>query len=113
MPEYIQWGIHVMAAQNESGELTIGDSHEYGLSPDPFDKQHINELILKYLYTFAGLNNIRMTESWNGVYAKLSNGEADLFVSPEGGVYILTAMGGAGMTLAFGLAEERVDSVLS
>jgi glycine/D-amino acid oxidase-like deaminating enzyme len=113
LPEYIQWGIHVMVSQNESGELTIGDSHEYGLCPDPFDKQHINALILEYLHSFSGLNNIRQTESWNGVYAKLSNGEADLFVSPEEGVYIFSATGGAGMTLSFGLAEERVDSILS
>ncbi len=113
LPEYIQWGIHVMVSQNESGQLTIGDSHEYGLCPDPFDKQYINALILEYLHSFSGLNNIRQTESWNGVYAKLSNGEADLFVSPEEGVYIFSATGGAGMTLSFGLAEERVDSILS
>ncbi len=113
MPEYIQNGIHVMLSQNEMGELTIGDSHEYGLSPDPFDKQRINQLILEYLQTFASLKNARQTESWNGVYAKLTNGEADLFDSPEEGVFVLTATGGAGITLSFGLAEERVASVLS
>ena len=113
MPEYLEQGIHVMIAQNESGELTIGDSHEYRWSPDPFDKQHVNGLILQYLRQFAVLKNARQTESWNGVYAKMTNGETDLFISPEESVYILTATGGAGMTLFFGLAEERVASVLS
>jgi FAD dependent oxidoreductase TIGR03364 len=113
LPEYIRHGIHVMVSQNESGELTIGDSHEYGWSPDPFDKQRINDLVLAYLGTFASLKNARQTESWNGVYARLTNGEADLFASPDEGVYVLTATGGAGMTLSFGLAEERVASVLS
>ncbi|MBS1654623.1 MAG: TIGR03364 family FAD-dependent oxidoreductase, partial [Bacteroidetes bacterium] len=52
-PEYLKWGIHVMVSQNESGELTVGDSHEYALTHDPFDKQFINQLILDYLGTFA------------------------------------------------------------
>jgi hypothetical protein len=44
-----------MAAQNESGELTIGDSHEYGHTHDPFDKAFINDLILEYLKGFASI----------------------------------------------------------
>ena len=44
MADYLKWGIHVMVSQNETGELTIGDSHEYGLVFDPFDKQFINQL---------------------------------------------------------------------
>jgi FAD dependent oxidoreductase TIGR03364 len=111
-PDYIRQGIHVMVSQNETGELTIGDSHEYSLSPDPFDRQEINQRILDYLFSFADLKNARQTESWNGVYAKLTNGEADLFFSPEPGVYILNATGGAGMTFSFGLAEDRLYSVL-
>ncbi|MBC7916067.1 MAG: hypothetical protein H7Y07_18335 [Pyrinomonadaceae bacterium] len=46
--DYLKWGIHVMVSQNISGELTIGDSHEYGLIHDPFDKQFINQLIVDY-----------------------------------------------------------------
>jgi glycine/D-amino acid oxidase-like deaminating enzyme len=88
-------------------------SGKYGLSPDPFDRQEINQQILDYLWTFADLKNARFLESWHGVYAKLMNGAADLFFSPEPGVYILNATGGAGMTLAFGLAEDRLHSILS
>ncbi len=102
-----------MVSQNERGELTIGDSHDYGLSPDPFDRQVINQQILDYLWTFADLKNARFIESWHGVYAKLTDGKADLFFSPEPGVYILNATGGAGMTLSFGLAEDRLYSILS
>ena len=53
MKEYIDWGIHVMVSQNGKGELTIGDSHEYGLTHDPFDKEFINRMILDYLRKFA------------------------------------------------------------
>ncbi|MBL7758493.1 MAG: TIGR03364 family FAD-dependent oxidoreductase, partial [Chitinophagaceae bacterium] len=37
LPQYLQWGIHVMVSQNQEGALTVGDSHEYGAGHDPFD----------------------------------------------------------------------------
>jgi FAD dependent oxidoreductase TIGR03364 len=108
MADYLQWGIHVMVSQNGKGELTIGDSHEYGATHDPFDKQFINRKILDYLRRFACFKDWTVAETWNGVYAKLTDGEADLFFSPEPYVYIINGVGGAGMTLSFGLAEELV-----
>jgi len=108
MSEYVDWGIHVMVSQNEKGELTIGDSHEYGLTHDPFDRDFINRMIIDYLKQFAQFKSDRLIESWNGVYAKLTDGSTDLFFSPEAGVYIINGLGGAGMTLSFGLAEELV-----
>src|SRR5665213_2364137 len=45
LSEYLQSGIHVMVSQNERGELTVGDSHEYGLTFSPFDEAKINKLI--------------------------------------------------------------------
>lgn len=111
MSEYLDWGIHVMVSQNGKGELTIGDSHEYGINLDPFDKESINKLILDYLKQFASFRNWNLLESWNGVYAKLTDGATEIFLSPEPGVYILNGLGGAGMTLGFGLAEEVVEGL--
>ena len=108
MADYLQWGIHVMVAQNGRGELTVGDSHEYGLTHDPFDKDFINRKILDYLRCFACFRDWTVTETWNGVYAKLTDGDGDLFFSPEPYVYVINGVGGAGMTLSFGLAEELV-----
>jgi FAD dependent oxidoreductase TIGR03364 len=108
MADYLQLGIHVMVAQNGKGELTVGDSHEYGLTHDPFDKGMINRKILEYLRKFASFRDWSIVETWNGVYAKLTDGDADLFFSPEPYVYIINGVGGAGMTLSFGLAEELV-----
>jgi FAD dependent oxidoreductase TIGR03364 len=109
MPGYLEWGIHVMVSQNGKGELVVGDSHEYGLTHDPFDRDHINKMIVDYLGSFAQFKDCRVAETWNGVYAKRTDGETDLFLSPEPGVYIITGVGGAGMTLSFGLAEELVE----
>jgi FAD dependent oxidoreductase TIGR03364 len=111
LPDYLQWGIHVMVSQNGRGELTIGDSHEYGLTHDPFDKDFINRKIMDYLRGFACFKDWAVSETWNGVYAKLTDGEADLFFSPEPYVYVINGVGGAGMTLSFGLAEELVSGL--
>jgi FAD dependent oxidoreductase TIGR03364 len=111
-PDCIQWGIHVMVSQNEAGELTVGDSHEYGLTHDPFDRQHINQLILDYLGRFVQFSNNKVIETWNGIYPKLTNGEAHFVTEPEEGVTIINGLGGAGMTLSFGLCEQYVGSVI-
>ncbi len=111
MSDYVKRGIHVMVSQNGRGELTVGDSHEYGLTFDPFNKQFINEMILDYLKKFAQFKDWSLHETWNGIYPKLTNGETDIFISPANGVYILNGLGGAGMTMSFGLAEEVVATV--
>ncbi len=107
--DYLKWGIHVMVSQNETGELTIGDSHEYGLVFDPFDKQFINQLVTDYLKQFAVFKNWQMIQSWHGIYPKMTNGATDFIHQPQQGVTIINGMGGAGMTLSFGLAEEVVS----
>lgn len=104
--EYLKWGIHVMVSQNGASELTIGDSHEYGLSHDPFNRETVNQLILDYLKTFAVFRDWRVLQTWNGTYAKATDGEPYLVAYPEEGVTIMNALGGAGMTLSFGLAEK-------
>lgn len=108
MPEYNQWGIHVMVSQMENGELVIGDSHEYGYTLDPLDKDYINALILKYLQQFAHFRDATIAETWNGTYSKLTDGSTHILLEPENGVTFINGLGGAGMTLSFGLCEQIV-----
>lgn len=110
-PAYLDWGIHVMVSQNSLGELTIGDSHEYSLNPDPFDKDFINRMILEYLFSFARFKDETIFETWHGIYPKITNGDTELVTSPESGVWIVNGLGGAGMSLSFGLAEELANSI--
>ena len=111
LPEYLKYGIHVMVSQNDKGELTVGDSHEYGLDFEPFDNQFINDLVLKYLRKLMHFENWTLQQSWNGVYPKMTNGDTDLFLKVEPGVYIINGIGGNGMTLSFGFAEEAVAKI--
>ncbi|HEY5463054.1 MAG TPA: TIGR03364 family FAD-dependent oxidoreductase [Hanamia sp.] len=108
--EYLRMGIHVMVAQNGRGELTVGDSHEYGSTFAPFDEAYINELITSYLKTFADTNNWKLIQSWHGIYPKMTNGKTDIFLQAEDGVYIINGLGGAGMTMSFGFAEEIINA---
>jgi FAD dependent oxidoreductase TIGR03364 len=111
LPEYLKYGIHVMVSQNDKGELTVGDSHEYGLDFEPFDNQFINDLVLKYLRKLMHIEDWTLQQSWNGVYPKMTNGDTDLFLKVEPGVYIINGIGGNGMTLSFGFAEEAVAKI--
>ena len=111
MEEYLRWGIHVMVSQNNNFELTVGDSHEYGLTFDPFDKTRINALVMGYLEQFALTSNWQLTQSWHGIYPKMTNGDTDIFLQPNDGVFIINGLGGAGMTLSFGFAEECVNRI--
>lgn len=111
LPEYVKWGIHVMISQNGSGEITIGDSHEYGLVHDPFDRDEINQLIIRYLHSFTQLQDLEIAQTWNGIYPKLK-GQTEFIASPENNVHIINGLSGAGMTLSFGLAEETVVGLI-
>jgi hypothetical protein len=51
-PEYDRWGIHGLVSQTSTGELTLGDSHEYGLELDIFNKEEVDCLILRYIASF-------------------------------------------------------------
>ncbi len=111
LPEYVKWGIHVMISQNGLTEITIGDSHEYGLVHDPFDRDEINQLILHYLHSFTCIQDLEIAQTWNGTYAKLK-GQTEFVASPESGVHIINGLSGAGMTLSFGLTEDVLTSIL-
>ncbi|SIN67408.1 TIGR03364 family FAD-dependent oxidoreductase [Algoriphagus halophilus] len=110
-PELLELGIHVMVSQNGLGELTIGDSHEYGLNLSPFDQTHINELIINFLKTFAQFKDWRIGSAWHGIYPKMTDGSIDFVREIDQYVTIVNGVGGAGMTLSFGLGEEVVDQL--
>ncbi|TVQ50024.1 MAG: TIGR03364 family FAD-dependent oxidoreductase [Gloeocapsa sp. DLM2.Bin57] len=107
-PHFCQWHIHVMMSQNGLGELIIGDSHEYGTTLDPFDKDFINQYVLNYLQGFAKVPHLEIAETWHGIYAKLP-GKTEFIANPTPGVTIVNALSGAGMTLSFGLAQENLS----
>jgi FAD dependent oxidoreductase TIGR03364 len=111
-PEFDRYGIHVMASQNGHGEIVIGDSHEYDQqNAEPFAKTMVDQIILDYLRTFLAVPDLQIAERWQGVYVKHPT-ESYLIAQPCPGVTLVNGVGGNGMTLSFGLAEQVVNRVL-
>lgn len=104
-PEFDRWGIHVMASETASREVTLGDSHEYGLDVSFFDRAEINRLILDYARQYLRLPRFEIAETWHGVYAKHPS-ESYLIHEPEAATRVVTVTSGIGMTMSFGLAES-------
>ena len=105
MPEYDRFGIHTMIAQTTAGELTLGDSHNYGLTPSPFTSERVDRLVLEHLQGFARVPDFAVAERWYGVYAKHPEKPVVRF-APEPTVEVVTGLGGAGMTLSFAVAAQ-------
>jgi FAD dependent oxidoreductase TIGR03364 len=111
LPEYGRYGIHVLVSQNCRGELILGDSHEYGDAIKPFDNPRIDELILAYAKSFLSVPNLTIAARWHGTYVKHPTA-AYVVAHPTPAMLAVTGLGGAGMTLSFGLAEQLVNDWL-
>jgi D-hydroxyproline dehydrogenase subunit beta len=110
-PWFDRLGIHVLVSQNGRGEFTIGDSHEYGDEIEPFDKTEIDEWVLDYLKTFLDAPGLQIASRWHGTYVKHKR-EPYVVIHAAPAVTAITGVGGAGMTLSFGLAEQVVSGEL-
>ncbi len=110
MPDYDRWAIHLLVSQSADGALTIGDSHEYGLAVEVFNKDAIDRLILENARTFLSAPDMTIAERWYGVYAKRPDAPyLSIDAAPQ--VKIVTAPAGSGMTLSFGLAERTIHEM--
>ena len=100
-------GVHVLVSRHDEGQVVLGDSHEYDAAVTPFDKPAIDDLVIDYMRTFVDTPPLPIVERWHGLYVKSVNAPY-VVTSPEPAVTIVAGLGGHGMTLAFGLAEDLV-----
>lgn len=109
-PEQVVRGVHVLVSQHDEGHLVLGDSHEYDDAITPFDRPAIDDLVLEYLRSFLDVDPITIEERWHGIYVKHPT-EPYCVTTPVPGVTAIVGLGGHGMTLSFGLAEQLVDEL--
>jgi D-hydroxyproline dehydrogenase subunit beta len=110
-PDHLAHGVHVLVSQSSRGQLTLGDSHEYDEDIEPFDKASIEALILGALSELVDVPDMRIEERWHGTYVK-HPAAAFVVLNPAPSVVAVTGVGGAGMTLSFGLADQVVRGEL-
>lgn len=104
-PEYFKLGIHVMASQNQRGELVLGDSHLYDDEITPFDSPKIENMIMDYLRARLHLQEQTLEARWHGMYAK--HGSQELVCKEiDKNVWTALAPGGCGMTMCHGWAHD-------
>jgi len=104
-PELIENGIHLLAAQNQLGEITLGDSHHYGKDLDPFIDQNVNQMIIDYAKKVLKLPDWTIEQQWIGTYSK-STTDHVYWTQPQDNVFLITGLGGTGMSTSFAIAEE-------
>ena len=109
-PELERNGIHILAVENNRGELLIGDSHKYSEHDfEPGDSAEINKIILDWVQQYLNLPQTNIIETWHGVYLKSMSDSIYTRLAPANNIRIVTAVGGQGMTISFGVAEETFE----
>lgn len=105
-------GIHLIAAQEADGSITIGDSHHYGDTAPPERLDEVDRLLMDEAAALLSLPDARIAQRWLGHYAHLP-GQAALVLHPAPGVTAVTMTNGQGMTHGFATAEDVIARVFA
>ena len=108
--EALALGIHLIAVQSEDGTLVVGDSHDYGPTPDPFSHEAIDAAILRAYAQVLGRPPAVM-ERWTGTYASAAG--HSIVRTPTQGVRLVVVTSGTGASTSFGLAEDVIGGLFS
>jgi FAD dependent oxidoreductase TIGR03364 len=100
-------GIHLIVVQSADGSLVVGDSHHYGATPDPFQPEAVDRLILDEFRAALGFEPPPVLERWTGIYSSAPG--HDMFrAAPAPGVRLVMITSGTGASTSFAIAEETL-----
>ncbi|MEK8031463.1 TIGR03364 family FAD-dependent oxidoreductase [Ideonella sp. DXS29W] len=104
-PDVLAHGVHLIVQQvGANAELIIGDSHDHGAAPAPFNRASIDDLLLAEAAVLLQ-RPLRVLERWQGLYA---SGPKPFEVhQPAPGVRVVAITSGVGMSIAYALAERH------
>ncbi|NKE57676.1 TIGR03364 family FAD-dependent oxidoreductase [Lentzea sp. PSKA42] len=109
-PELVEAGLNLMFTQLPDGSLTIGDTHHYSRTVDPYLPEHLDDLVLTETARLLGVPRLHVLERWRGIYA--SAPEPFLTATPAPLIRAVSVTSGIGMTTALGLAPAVLDDLL-
>lgn len=102
-------GVHLLLVQSTDGSLVVGDSHDYGVTPDPFAPAAIEHMILEELHSLIEVPDRRVVERWTGIYP---SAQAPVIIeAPLPSVRVVVVASGTGMSTAFAIAEDVIGEL--
>jgi FAD dependent oxidoreductase TIGR03364 len=103
-----RYALQLLCAPRADGTLTVGDSHVYD---EPFDfalaEDPYRELLGRLAAVF-GAPRPSVIRRWDGTYMQCTHQELCFRSEALPGVWVVTGLGGRGMTCAPAVAEETV-----
>ena len=109
-PHLHEHGIHLLISPTPYGEVIIGDSHDYGSDPSPFNAEQADNWLLELAEQTLGCR-VRVVERWQGVYG--ARGPAPFsFLEAAPGVHVALMHTGVGMSVGPAMAEGNIARLL-
>ncbi|APC17064.1 FAD-dependent oxidoreductase [Pseudomonas frederiksbergensis] len=109
-PHLHEHGIHLLISPTPQGELIIGDSHDYGSDPSPFNAEQVDNWLIELAEQTLGCK-VQVVERWQGVYG--ARGPAPFsFLQAAPGVHAALMHTGVGMSVGPAMAERNVRTLL-
>ena len=109
-PHLHEHGIHLLISPTPYGELIIGDSHDYGSDPSPFNAEQVDNWLLELAEQTLGCR-VRVVERWQGVYG--ARGPAPFsFLEAAPGIHVALMHTGVGMSVGPAMAEGNIARLL-
>lgn len=109
-PHLDRHGIHLLVSPTPYGDLIIGDSHDYGRDPSPFNGEQVDNWMLQLCEQTLGCE-VQVVERWQGVYgARGAKPFSWLQVAP--GLSAALMQTGVGMSVGPAMAEGNIARML-
>ena len=107
-PAGVAVDLHQMYTPQPDGSLLIGDTHFRGVAAEPFQSEEGFELLLDETRKLFGVNEIEVSERWQGVYCS-APGQEFLIEEPVARTHVVTVTTGIGMTTSMGLGAAGIE----
>jgi hypothetical protein len=110
-----KWGVHILFKQEADGSIILGDSHEYAdvQMKDGIDF-YLREEITRYFINegakIFNLEHWEIDDQWLGIYSQCKT--QDIFQhNIDDKIYIVTGIGGKGMTASPGFSHSNISKI--
>ncbi|WP_421548271.1 TIGR03364 family FAD-dependent oxidoreductase [Pseudomonas sp. QD4] len=109
-PHLHEHGIHLLISPTPYGELIIGDSHDYGRDPSPFNAEQVDDWMIELAEQTLGCK-VQVLERWQGVYGARGP-QPFSFLQAAPGVHASLMHTGVGMSVGPAMAENNIARLL-